>query len=93
MSGPAATTKSLTLEEIYELAANAPEPKRWGKKSFGNKFGNKNAGGFGNKRFEKKSEPDVETMTLPTKKAASAKPTAKKAPVKKAAAKKTTKKK
>ncbi len=80
--------KSLTLEEIYELAANAPEPKRWGKKSFGNKggFGNKAGGSFGNKRFAKKDEPSVDTMTLPTKKTASAKPTAKKAPAKKKAA-------
>jgi DNA topoisomerase I len=29
--------KSLTLEEIYVLAENAPPPKRWGRKSFGNK--------------------------------------------------------
>jgi DNA topoisomerase-1 len=29
--------KSLTLDEIYELAANAPPPKKWGRKSFGNK--------------------------------------------------------
>lgn len=84
--------KSLTLVEIYELAENAPEPKRWGRKSFGNKnggsFGNKKAGGFGTKKPEA-----VETVVAPVKKAASSKPTAKKAPVKKVAAKKSSKKK
>ncbi len=82
--------KSLTLPEIYELVANAPEPKKWGKKSFGNKGG----GGFANKGFGAKKSfgtkkvETVEDIAVPTKKAASAKPTAKKAPVKKAATKK-----
>ncbi len=76
--------KSLTLEEIYELAANAPEPKRWGKKA----FGNKGAGGFAKKSWGNKTPETVEDIAVPTKKAASKKPTAKKAPVKKAAAKK-----
>ncbi len=77
--------KSLTLAEIYEIAENAPEPKkRWGNKS----FGNKNSGGFGNKGFAKKKPETVEDIELPAKKAASSKPTAKKAPAKKAAPKK-----
>lgn len=84
--------KTLTLEEIYELVANAPEPKRWGKKSFGNKNaggfatknnGKKNAGGFGAKKTDA-----AETVIAPQKKAASPKPAARKAPAKKASKKK-----
>ena len=82
---------SLTLEEIYELVANAPEPKKWGKK----KFGNKNEGSFGNKNtgFKKAAgaglkKPASTEAKDPVKKAASAKPAAKKAPAKKASSKK-----
>jgi DNA topoisomerase-1 len=82
--------KSLTLEEIYVLAANAPEPKRWGRR-----FGNKSAGGFQTKApatkkakassAKKKTETADETATIkaPIQKAASSKPAARKAPAKK----------
>ncbi len=74
--------KSLTLEEIYELEKNAPEPKKWGRKSFGKKTfgteaGQSNKGAA--KRIPIKSRPEpVKKAAAKKKPAATKKRTAKK---------------
>jgi DNA topoisomerase-1 len=83
----------LSLEEIRELVANAPEPKKWGKKFVKRTFGfNKEGGGLGYNK-PAASKPVFLNKEGTVKKAASAKPTAKKAPAKKVAAKKSSPKK
>ena len=80
--------KSLTLEEIYELEKNAPEPKKWGRGRFGKKtFG---ADGGQNNKPTGKGIP-IKSKPVPVKKAAAKKkPPVTKKPVatKKASAKK-----